>query len=120
MANGIPGTSSSLCPETPDQGHAPQGGAPFIERFQFGAAGAPISDLGQSAQVYQARQDNLGLGNIWYPFQSQRDWDFAQWAKNRGPSSTAVTELLAMDGVCPYQYEVCFMADIIQQRLLKT
>ncbi|KAH9069502.1 hypothetical protein EDB83DRAFT_2184842, partial [Lactarius deliciosus] len=35
----------------------------------------------------------------WYPFQSQRDWDFARWAKTRGPSSTAVTELLTIDGV---------------------
>ena len=118
--NGTPSTSSDLRPETPDQGYPPQDGVPFIERFQFGAAGAPISDLGQTVQVYQARRDNLGLENIWYPFQSQRDWDFAQWAKNRGPSSTAVTELLAMDEVRPYHFEVCFVADIIQQRLSKT
>ncbi|KAH8984959.1 hypothetical protein EDB86DRAFT_3066087 [Lactarius hatsudake] len=39
------------------------------------------------------------MGNIWYPFQSQCDWDFAQWAKNRGSSSTAVTELLAINGL---------------------
>jgi hypothetical protein len=112
IANGTAGTSPNLRPETPDQGYAPQDGAPFIERFQFGAAGAPISDLGQSVRVYQARQDNLGPENIWYPFRSQRDWDFARWAKNRGPSSTAVTELLAMDGVRPYQSELSFIADI--------
>ncbi|KAF8266678.1 hypothetical protein EI94DRAFT_1548979, partial [Lactarius quietus] len=35
----------------------------------------------------------------WYPFQSKHDWDFARWAKNQGPSSNAVTELLAIDGV---------------------
>ncbi|KAI9438486.1 hypothetical protein H4582DRAFT_2111402 [Lactarius indigo] len=29
-------------------------------------------------------------GNIWYPFQSQCDWDFAWWAKNRGLSSTSL------------------------------
>ena len=112
IANGTAGTSPNLCPKTPDQGYAPQERVPFINCFQFGAARAPISDLGQSVQVYQARQDNLGPKNIWYPFQSQCDWDFARWVKNRGPSSTAVTELLAMDGVCPYQSELSFIADI--------
>ena len=97
--DGIPGTSSCLPPERPHQNHAPQDGAPFIECFHLGAAGAPISGVGQRVPSYQALQDDLGPENIWYPFQSQCDWDFAQWAKNRGPSSTAVTELLAIDGV---------------------
>ncbi|KAI9430686.1 hypothetical protein BJY52DRAFT_1090380, partial [Lactarius psammicola] len=35
----------------------------------------------------------------WSPFQSQCDWEFAQWAKQRGPTSSAVSELLAIDGV---------------------
>ena len=118
IANGTPGTSSNLCPESPDQGYAPQDGAPFIEHFQFGAAGAPMS--GRSVPAYQVLRDNLGPENIWYPFQSQRDWDFARWVKNRGPSSTAVTELLAMDEVSLYHSEVCFIAEIIQKRLLKT
>jgi hypothetical protein len=110
-----PDTSSNLRPETPDQDYAPQDGAPFIKRFQFGAAGAPISDLGNTVPAYQALQDSLGPENIWYPFQSQRDWDFAGWAKNRGPSSTAVTKLLAIEGVSLYQSEICFMAKIIQK-----
>ena len=54
IANGTAGASPNLHPETPDQGYAPKDGAPFIDCFQFGAAGAPISDLGQSVQVYQA------------------------------------------------------------------
>ena len=54
IANGTAGASPNIHPETPDQGYAPQDGAPFIEHFQFGAAGAPISDLGQSVRVYQA------------------------------------------------------------------
>lgn len=37
--------------------------------------------------------------NIYAPFTSQMDWDVAKWAKLRGPSSTAFTELLAIDGV---------------------
>jgi hypothetical protein len=83
--------------ETPH--HAQRDGAPFVERFALGAAGVPISNMGQSVPGFQALHDNLGPDNIWYPFQSQCDWDFARWAKNRGPSSTAVTELLAMNGV---------------------
>ncbi len=90
-------TSVPLCAETPDR--AQQDGAPFVEDFPLGSAGAPISDMSQSMPGYQALQDDLGLDNIWYPFQSQCDWDFARWTKNRGPSSTAVTELLAIDGV---------------------
>ncbi|KAH8991765.1 hypothetical protein EDB86DRAFT_2806455 [Lactarius hatsudake] len=82
--------------ETPSQ--TQQDGAPFVELFPFGAAGTPISDA-ESVPGYQALRDELGPDNTWYPFQSQRDWDFARWAKTRGPSSTAVTELLAIDGV---------------------
>ncbi|KAI9451738.1 hypothetical protein BJY52DRAFT_1154329 [Lactarius psammicola] len=90
-------TSAPIRTATPD--HAQQDGAPFIEHFPLGSAGAPISDVGQSVPGYQALQDNVGSDNIWYPFRSQCDWDFARWAKNRGPSSTAVTELLAIDGL---------------------
>ncbi|KAH7917158.1 hypothetical protein BV22DRAFT_1026893, partial [Leucogyrophana mollusca] len=35
----------------------------------------------------------------WAPFSSQTDWDIARWAKLRGPSSTAFSELLAIPGV---------------------
>ena len=103
--DGLPGTSSHPPPESSPQNYAPLDGAPFIERFHLGAARAPISGLGQNVPSYQALQDNLGPENIWHPFQSQRDWDFARWAKNRGPSSTAVTELLAIDGVNIYSSE---------------
>jgi hypothetical protein len=37
--------------------------------------------------------------NPWAPFQSRMDWDIAKWAKNRGPSSTAFSELLQIKGV---------------------
>jgi hypothetical protein len=85
--------------EAPDQDHTHPDGVPFVERFPSGLAGAPISNVGQSLPGFQSLQDGLGAENVWAPFQSQRDWVFAQWAKNRGPGSTAVTELLAIDGV---------------------
>ncbi|KAI9442877.1 hypothetical protein BJY52DRAFT_1206753 [Lactarius psammicola] len=36
---------------------------------------------------------------IWAPFRSQCDWEIAHWAKMRGPTSTAVMELLAIPEV---------------------
>ena len=83
--------------ETPDWSHPCEDRTPFIEQFPSGLAGAPISDITQSVPGFP--QDALSTENLWSPFRTQRDWDFAQWAKNRGPSSTAVTELLAIEGV---------------------
>ncbi|KAG1771513.1 hypothetical protein EDD22DRAFT_947948 [Suillus occidentalis] len=37
--------------------------------------------------------------NPYSPFSSQMDWEIAQWAKLRGPSSTAFSDLLSIDGV---------------------
>ncbi|KIY47966.1 hypothetical protein FISHEDRAFT_44259 [Fistulina hepatica ATCC 64428] len=46
-------------------------------------------------------QRNLGTSeaNIYYPFTSKLEWEFARWAKLRGPSSTAATELLSIEGL---------------------
>lgn len=40
--------------------------------------------------------------NVWAPFKSRVDWEIAHWAKMRGPGSTALSELLAIEGVCFY------------------
>lgn len=51
------------------------------------------------------RQYASGLGTEenglteWAPFSTRREWEVARWAKLRGPSSTALSELLAIDGV---------------------
>jgi hypothetical protein len=37
--------------------------------------------------------------NPFSPFSSQIDWEIAHWAKTRGPSSTAFTELMRIEGV---------------------
>ncbi|KAM6489459.1 hypothetical protein JOM56_015092, partial [Amanita muscaria] len=39
------------------------------------------------------------LHNPYAPFTSQLEWEIAKWAKLRGPSSTAFTDLMAIDGV---------------------
>ena len=84
--------------EPPD--HVPMCTTPFVEHFPSTSAGAPISNMSQSVL---GLQDRLHTENIWYPFQLKRDWEFAQWSKNRGPGSTAVTELLAINSVCSSQ-----------------
>ncbi|KAG1884424.1 hypothetical protein F4604DRAFT_1878757 [Suillus subluteus] len=40
-----------------------------------------------------------GTENPYAPFHSQMDWEIARWAKLRGPSSTAFSDLLSIDGV---------------------
>ena len=35
----------------------------------------------------------------WAPFSTRMDWEVARWAKLRGPSSTALSELLGINGV---------------------
>jgi hypothetical protein len=85
--------------ETQDHSHPGEDRTPFIKRFPLGLAGAPISDARQRMLGLQTPQDGLDMQNIWHPFRTQRNWEFAQRAKDRGPSSTAVTELLSMEGV---------------------
>ncbi len=69
----------------------------FIDRFPHGHPGAPVSGIGQ-ASIFEATCNGLG-DSIWAPFRSQCDWEIARWAKMRGPTSTAVTELLAIPEV---------------------
>ncbi|KAF8261030.1 hypothetical protein EI94DRAFT_1892498 [Lactarius quietus] len=73
----------SVPPPAEVPSHAQHDGAAFVEHFTMGAAGAPISNMGPEVPH----------------FQSQCDWEFAQWAKKRGPSLTTVSELLLIDGV---------------------
>ena len=38
--------------------------------------------------------------NLYAPFAHRLDWEIARWCQLRGPGSTAVSELLSIDGVC--------------------
>lgn len=69
-----------------------------IDQFLYGSPGMPIIDGPQGTSVYQATQHTL-RANTWSPFCSQTDWKFAHWAKLSGPSSSALTELLAIPEV---------------------
>lgn len=58
----------------------------------------PIQDSG-ALSANEQYKSNSGASNIYAPFTSELDWRTAQWAKMRGPSSTAFSELLSIPGV---------------------
>ena len=68
-----------------------------VEHFPCGSPGAPINSM-QGSSIYESSQEALG-GSVWAPFQSECDWDVAHWAKMNGPSSSALTGLLAIPNV---------------------
>ncbi|KAA1475505.1 hypothetical protein DENSPDRAFT_783649 [Dentipellis sp. KUC8613] len=71
---------------------------PVIAKFP-GAAGAPLPGYTSSTPAYDANRVHFDRENknIWAPFKSKMSWNMAYWAKTRGPSSSAISELLAMD-----------------------
>ncbi|KAH9173949.1 hypothetical protein EDB89DRAFT_2152812 [Lactarius sanguifluus] len=76
----------------------PEGNSPelvVVERFSYGSAGVPLPGVHQGLSLYQTSLEALGQ-SIWAPFQSQGDWELARWAKMRGPTSSAVADLLAI------------------------
>ncbi|KAI0652810.1 hypothetical protein C8Q70DRAFT_1048780 [Cubamyces menziesii] len=73
----------------------------FVVRYPGQDAGAPLS-----TQLHPTSNEDYAtaLGedvdfNPYAPFVSEIDWEFARWAKMRGPGSTAVTELLKIRGL---------------------
>jgi hypothetical protein len=84
---------SSDTPATPDS-------APFIVNFPgagkvLGKQPLPAG-YQQYAGNFHAEENNL---SEWAPFSTRLEWEVARWAKLRGPSSTALSELLQIDGV---------------------
>jgi hypothetical protein len=69
-----------------------------VTHFPQGHPGAPVTSLPQGSSIYESNQDRLGE-LLWAPFHSECDWEIVRWAKMRGPTSTAMTELLAIPGV---------------------
>jgi hypothetical protein len=70
------------------------------DHFPSDAAGAPIPGIPQERSIYELRQAVLSDSD-WAPFQSQRDWEVARWAKSSGVTSAAVSKLLSIPDVCP-------------------
>ena len=71
-----------------------------VVKFPGKHAGAPIASFNTASQPnYNTYQRQLSSDDRYAPFVSQFDWEIARWAKLRGPSSSALTELLQIDGV---------------------
>lgn len=75
---------------------------PFVVKFG-GRAGLPVT---QNQTILTQVSDDLKYGstlgksdNIYAPFSSHIEWEIACWAKLRGPSSTAFSELMMIEGV---------------------
>ncbi|EPQ52542.1 hypothetical protein GLOTRDRAFT_79649 [Gloeophyllum trabeum ATCC 11539] len=74
---------------------------PIVEKFRYGDAGAPIQDAEVAVNSYSQYMHAMAgsSASFWAPFASKLDWELARWAKLRGPSSTALTELLQIEGI---------------------
>jgi hypothetical protein len=71
---------------------------PVVDQFPFGSPGMPIPDKPEGSLTFKswhATSSNL----LWAPFCSELEWNFTQWAKMHGGSSTAVSQLLGIPGV---------------------
>ncbi|KAF8261595.1 hypothetical protein EI94DRAFT_1780209 [Lactarius quietus] len=72
---------------------------PKITRYPDQNAGVAHSKMETENQSYEARVGEGSQENPYAPFASALDWEIAKWAKLRGPSSTAFTEFMVIDGV---------------------
>ncbi|KXN84704.1 hypothetical protein AN958_12223 [Leucoagaricus sp. SymC.cos] len=73
----------------------------YTDKHKKSRAGLVISQ-GQTQDDCYASSVGGGsqtTSNPWAPFTSRIDWEVAKWAKLRGPGSTAVSELLSIDGL---------------------
>ncbi|CDO68115.1 hypothetical protein BN946_scf185044.g23 [Trametes cinnabarina] len=71
-----------------------------VVRFPGTSAGAPLpAPRARSEYETFKASDTANTSNPYAPFVSRIDWEFARWAKMRGPGSTAVTELLSIKEV---------------------
>ncbi|KAG6825399.1 hypothetical protein H0H92_003822, partial [Tricholoma furcatifolium] len=71
---------------------------PYIVKFPVKTAGAVYSH-GESTSNDSYNNELGSSPNPYAPFASKLEWEIAKWAKLRGPSSTAFTELMQIDGV---------------------
>ncbi|KAI0055041.1 hypothetical protein BV25DRAFT_1816184 [Artomyces pyxidatus] len=72
---------------------------PHVFRFG-GKAGAPLPSQNKSGyDDYGAEIHAENAESYFHPFPTSRSWYLAHWAKMRGPSSTALNDLLAIDEI---------------------
>ncbi|TFK58396.1 hypothetical protein BDN72DRAFT_906777 [Pluteus cervinus] len=79
-------------------GEIGDGGNPqnyVVDKYPDDAAGKPVPAPPGSGS---ANAGNDRENNPWAPFKNQVEWEIARWAKLRGPTSTAFSELLNIVG----------------------
>ncbi|KAF8886786.1 hypothetical protein BD779DRAFT_1611686 [Infundibulicybe gibba] len=72
---------------------------PFVETLQSSRAGEPLPEHVLEPGYSGYKTGLAGGNNQWAPFNSKLDWELVRWAKVRGPGSTAVSDLLGIDGL---------------------
>jgi hypothetical protein len=85
-------------PQSVRSGSEHTSNAVVIELVPYGSPGAPISGAHEDSPMDDASSEDIG-GSIWAPFSSQYDWEIARWAKTHSPTSSAVSDLLAIPEV---------------------
>ncbi|KAF8889565.1 hypothetical protein BD779DRAFT_1610960 [Infundibulicybe gibba] len=69
----------------------------FIEALAS-RGGEPLGECAPDSGYDRYIKTLAGGANQWAPFNSKLDWELARWAKLRGPGSTAVSDLLSIEG----------------------
>ena len=79
---------------------------PFIVKFPRPGAGHAYTQhsLGTN-DLYMKDLQTGDPNSIYAPFLSKLEWEIAQWAKLRGLSSTAFTDLMKIDGVSVNRFQ---------------
>lgn len=93
-----PPATVPMQPTEPDANSSDTSHQVIVERFPHGRPGAPIPGAAEGASIYHSSHEAFGT-SVWAPFHSQCDWEIAHWAKMRGPSSSAMAELLEIPEV---------------------
>ena len=79
----------------------------IVRYYKSGLADAPITGATVDQDRYTRYGEELNTGDrstgsvrpIYWPFALKLNWEIARWGKKCGPGSTALTELLEIDGV---------------------
>ncbi|KAI0316349.1 hypothetical protein OF83DRAFT_259611 [Amylostereum chailletii] len=98
-ANSLPAPSPAIGPQASRRCPAPHSqGSPLAHVNHFpGQAGEAIGASQSPYADMRNKMDSNHRNNIWAPFRSKLDWSMAYWAKSRGATSSAVTDLLQID-----------------------
>jgi hypothetical protein len=91
--------------------------APIVEKFPSPYAGAPIPNTKTLSKDEAYQKDINAPHNPWAPFSSKMDWEIAKWAKLRGPGSTALSDLLKINGVRCYSIDLILTSNYYYEGL---